>query len=75
MVIDHFAFDVELLFLCVRFGLRVEEVPVTWRNSERSSVSMLGAPPRMLLDLARIRWRFRRGMYNPAARAGGLRAS
>jgi len=65
MVVDHFAFDVELLFLCDRFGLRVKEVPVIWRNSERSTVNVLTAPPRMLLDVARVRWRFRRGLYNP----------
>jgi dolichyl-phosphate beta-glucosyltransferase len=65
MVIDGFAWDVELLYLCVRFGLRVEEVPVAWRNDPRSAVRLLADPPRMLLDLLRIRWRFRRGAYNP----------
>jgi dolichyl-phosphate beta-glucosyltransferase len=65
MVVDHFAFDVELLFLCDRFGLRVKEVPVIWRDSGRSSVSILGSPPRMFFDLLRVRWRFRRGLYNP----------
>jgi len=68
MVVNRFAFDVELLFLCVRFGLRVEEVPVTWRDSGRSKVGLLVAPPRMILDLLRIRWRFRRGLYNPDRR-------
>lgn len=65
MVVDHFAFDVELLFLCDRFGLRVKEIPVIWRESDRSSVSLFGSPPRMLYDLLRVRWRFRRGLYNP----------
>ena len=51
--------------LCDRFGLKVKEVPVIWRNSDRSTVNVLGAPPKMLLDLARVRWRFRRGLYNP----------
>ncbi len=65
MVVDHFAFDVELLFLCDRFGLRVKEVPVIWRDSGRSSVSVLGSPPRMFFDVLKVRWRFRRGLYNP----------
>lgn len=65
MVVDRFAFDVEFLFLCGRFGLRVQEVPVIWRNSERSTVNIVTAPPRMILDLLRVRWRFRRGLYNP----------
>jgi dolichyl-phosphate beta-glucosyltransferase len=59
MVIDGFAFDVELLCLCERHGLRVKEVPVTWRNSPRSTVSIIGSPPKMLFDLMRLCWRFR----------------
>lgn len=65
MVVDGFAWDVELLFLCVRFGLRVEEVPVSWRNDPKTAVSLVADPPRMLLDLLRVRWRFRTGAYNP----------
>ena len=65
MVIDRFAFDVELLFLCDRFGLKLREVPVIWRNAPGSKVSMLGDPLNMLADVARVRWRFRRGLYNP----------
>ena len=59
MVIDGFAYDVELLCLCQRHGLRVKEVPVTWRNSPRSTVSIIGSPPKMLFDLMRLCWRFR----------------
>jgi glycosyltransferase involved in cell wall biosynthesis len=65
MVIDGFAYDVELLFLCVRFGLRVREVPVVWRDAPGTKVGLVGDPLHMLSDLARIRWRFRRGLYNP----------
>ena len=65
MVVDRFAFDVELLFLSVRFGLSVREVPVIWRNSPGSRVSVIGDPLNMLWDVARVRWRFRRGLYNP----------
>jgi len=65
MVIDRFAFDVELLFLCDRFGLKVEEFPVTWRNAPQSRVSVLADPLNMLWDVIRVRWRFRRGLYNP----------
>jgi dolichyl-phosphate beta-glucosyltransferase len=65
MVVDRFAFDVELLYLCSRFGLSVEEVPVTWRNAPGSKVSLVGDPANMILDVLRVRWRFRRGLYNP----------
>lgn len=69
MVVDRFAFDVELLFLCRRFGLTVREVPVIWRNAPGSKVSILGDPLNMLLDVVRVRWRFRRGHYNPETTA------
>ncbi len=75
MVVDRFAFDVEFLFLCDRFGLKVREVPVVWRNSPVSRVSLVGDPVNMFFDVARVRWRFRRGLYNPpraaAEREGG----
>ena len=61
MVVDRFAFDVELLYLCTRAGLRVEEVPVLWQNAAGSKVSLVGDPVNMLWDVARLRWRHRRG--------------
>jgi dolichyl-phosphate beta-glucosyltransferase len=69
MVVDGFAFDVELLFLCARFGLSVVDVPITWRNATGSKVSMVGDPLRMIADVLRVRWRFRRGLYNPEGAA------
>lgn len=65
MVVDRFAFDVELLFLCARFGLAVADVPVTWRNAPGSKVSILRDPLNMIADVLRVRWHFRRGLYNP----------
>lgn len=65
MVVDRFAFDVELLFLCMRFGLRVREIPVVWRHDPDSRVGLLVDPMRMLVDVARVRWRYRRGGYLP----------
>lgn len=60
MTVDRFAYDVELLLLCARAGLRVGEVPVVWRNSPDSRVSLIGDSTRMLIDLARVAMRSRR---------------
>ncbi len=65
MVVDRFAFDIELLYLAVRFGLTVREIPVVWRNEPKSRVNMFTDPINMLWDIARVRWRFRVGAYNP----------
>ena len=61
MVVDRFAFDVEFLYLCRQASLRVEEVPVVWRNAPGSKVSLMGDPANMLWDVAKLRWRHRRG--------------
>ena len=66
MRVDRFAFDVEMLFLANRFGLSVREVPVVWRNDPVSRVRLWKDPLNMLLDIMRIRWNFRRGLYNPS---------
>jgi len=65
MTIDGFAFDVELLYLCARFGLKVGEVPVVWRHAPGSKVGLVTDPVRMVWDVTRVLWRFRRGLYNP----------
>ena len=67
MVVDRFAFDVELLFLARHAGLSIAEVPVTWRNSPVSKVGLLRDPLNMLSDTWRIRRRFQRGDYRKAA--------
>jgi len=71
MVVDRFAFDVEFLFLCQKFGLRMREVPIVWRNAPGSKVSLVADPLNMIADVVRVRWRFRRGLYNPGGEAPG----
>lgn len=65
MVVDRFSFDVELLFLASRFGLKIAEIPVRWSDDPQTKVGLFGDPIKMFADLIRIRWRFRRGGYNP----------
>lgn len=65
--LDGFAFDVEVLFLARRAGVRMAEVPVVWRNDVASRVS-LGKGLRAFLDLLRLRWDALRGVYGRPAR-------
>jgi dolichyl-phosphate beta-glucosyltransferase len=58
--VQGWAFDVEVLCLARRFGLRLVEVPIEWHHSADSRVSALRDSGRMLADLFRIRARVRR---------------
>ena len=55
--ITGFCFDIELLSLAQRAGYKIKEVPVVWRNSLPSKVSLLGDSSRMLGDLMRLYFR------------------
>ncbi len=53
--IDGFAFDVELLYLAQRAGLRVREIPVRWNHAEGSKVSFFRDSLRMLREVIALR--------------------
>jgi len=57
-------FDVEVLYIARRHGLRIVEVPVTWRHDPDSRVRMGVDPLRMAADLLTIRRNGRRGVYD-----------
>jgi glycosyltransferase involved in cell wall biosynthesis len=50
-----FAFDVELLVLAQRAGLRLREIPVRWNHSEGSKVRFFKDSLRMLREVLRLR--------------------
>jgi dolichyl-phosphate beta-glucosyltransferase len=64
--IDHFAFDVEVLYVAIRvLGLRVAEVPVRWAHQEGSKVRFFRDAWRMFKTLFAIRMT----RYEPAPAA------
>jgi glycosyltransferase involved in cell wall biosynthesis len=64
--IDRFGFDVELLYLAYRAGLRLKEVPVRWDHNEGSKVHVLSDSLKMLGEVSLIRQQARRGLYDQA---------
>jgi dolichyl-phosphate beta-glucosyltransferase len=66
--VDRFGFDVELLYLAFRAGLRLKEVPVRWDHNEGSKVSVVNDSFRMLNEVGLIRQQARRGVYDGALR-------
>jgi dolichyl-phosphate beta-glucosyltransferase len=55
--IKGFAFDVELLFLAQRAGLRLREIPVRWNHVEGSKVHFLHDSLAMLREVIALRMR------------------
>ena len=66
---EGYAFDVEILMLAQRRGLRIAEIPVDWTEIAGSKVSIWRDGLKMLRAVRAIKRRHRRGGYeNPAPR-------
>ena len=63
--LDGFAFDVELLYLARKLGLRTIEVPIEWHHSPESKVRLVRDAVRMARDILRVRWHYLLGHYRP----------
>ncbi len=53
--LDGFSFDVEILWLARKAGMRVKEMPVMWRQGEDSKVRLFRDSFRMVKDLFRLK--------------------
>lgn len=67
--VDRFGFDVELLYLAYKAGLRLKEIPVRWDHNEGSKVSVASDSFRMLTEVGLIRQQARHGVYDKAIKA------
>jgi dolichyl-phosphate beta-glucosyltransferase len=69
--VERFAYDVEILYLARKAGVRAVEVPVIWRNSAASRVNALSDSLDMLKDIVAVVLRDRRGRYGALGSAAG----
>jgi dolichyl-phosphate beta-glucosyltransferase len=61
--IERWGFDPEILFIALKRGYKIVEVPVSWAHDERTRMSYLKDGMKMLEEIAVIRWNALRGRY------------
>lgn len=64
---QQWAFDVELLYLCKKFGFTVKEIPTTWHDQAGSKVTIMSSGIRQLASLFQLRWRHIGATYQGAS--------
>lgn len=65
LTIDRWGFDIEMLALARKFGFKIKEVPVNWKNDPNSaSHPRLSAYFQVLTETVKIRWNLWTGRYN-----------
>lgn len=62
MLIDRWGFDIEMLFLAKKMGLKIQQLPVVWKNDENTTVSV-GGYVNTLKELFQIRWNYWMNKY------------
>ena len=62
--IERWGFDPEILFIALKRGYTIVEVPVSWAHDARSRMSYLKDGMKMLEEIATIRWNALTGRYN-----------
>ena len=57
LTVKQWAFDVELLYLCKKFGYEIKEIPTTWYDQTGSKLTIGSGGLPMLSHLFKVRWR------------------
>ena len=61
--IERWGFDPEILFIAIKRGYVIEEVPVSWAHDERTRMSYFKDGIKMLEEIAIVRWNALPGRY------------
>ncbi len=62
--IERWGFDPEILFIALKRGFKVQEVPVSWAHDARTRMSYLRDGLQMLKELLIVRWNALTGHYS-----------
>lgn len=68
---EGFSFDLEILYLAQKSGMRVDEVAVSWFDAPGSKVDALRDGYRFFRDIVRVRWADLRGAYRQTGASHG----
>src|SRR3989344_9405894 len=60
--VEHFAFDPEILLIAKKFGYKIKEIPVRWKNDLASKVK-ISSMVNMAIDLLKIKINLLKGVY------------
>jgi dolichyl-phosphate beta-glucosyltransferase len=67
--IERWGFDPEILFIALKRGYQIREVPVSWAHDARTRISYLRDGLQMLKELAIVRWNALLGRYSGTVEA------
>ena len=62
--IDGWGFDVEVLFIALKHGYRLIEVPITWYYKPQTKINPIRDSINMVMEVMRVRWNGWRGKYD-----------
>ena len=57
-------FDVEALFIALKHGYKLIEIPITWYYKPQTKINPLRDSINMVLEVLRVRWNGWRGKYD-----------
>lgn len=63
LTVKRFSFDVELIFLAKKMGLKIKELPISLQNPQESHIRIINDSWNMFCDLLRIRLNDLQGKY------------
>jgi len=61
--IEGWGFDVEILFIAIKHGYKLVEVPIDWHYRPQSRINPVRDAINMVMEVLRVRWNWLRGVY------------
>lgn len=63
LTIDRFAFDVEIIYLLLKYNLDIKRIPVRLQHESQSTVHVVRDTARAIADILKLRWNWMNRRY------------